>query len=96
MKNLSTRKIRPLLLLILPLILDHDEMGNPAIGPEAAIHMMEGAYKIWPDLHLSVEDIIAEDYKVIVRNIWTGTMASGMKIEFYGFVLLKNKRRQNC
>jgi len=74
-----------------PDFLDHDEMSGPAIGPEAAMHMMEGAYKIWPDLHVSVEDIIAEGDKVMVRNIWTGTMASGRKIEFHGFVLWKIK-----
>jgi predicted ester cyclase len=66
-------------------------MGGPAVGPEAAKHMMEGAYKIRPDLHVSVEDIIAEGDKVTVRNIWTGTMASDTKIELHGFVLWKIK-----
>jgi len=74
-----------------PDFLDHDEMGGPAIGPEAAKKMMEGAYKIWPDLHVSVEDIIAEGDKVMVRNIWRGTPASGKRIEFHGFVLWKIK-----
>jgi predicted ester cyclase len=69
--------------------LDHDEMGGPTVGPEAAKKMMEGAYKIWPDLHVSVEDIIAEGDKVMVRNIWRGTFANGKKIEFHGFVLWK-------
>ncbi len=74
-----------------PDFLDHDEMNGPAIGPEAAKKMMEGAYKIWPDLHVSVEDIIAEGDKVMVRNIWRGTFDSGKKIEFHGFVLWKIK-----
>jgi predicted ester cyclase len=68
--------------------LDHDETGGPAIGPEAAKAMMEAAYQRWPDLHVTIEDILAEGDKVMVRNSWTATeAASGQKIEFHGFVL---------
>jgi predicted ester cyclase len=50
--------------------------------------MMEAAYKKWPDLHVTVEDILAEDDKVAVRNTWHATeSATGQKIEFHGFVL---------
>jgi predicted ester cyclase len=50
--------------------------------------MMEYAYKRWPDLHVQVEDILAEGDKVMVRNSWTATEAStGQRIEFHGFVL---------
>ena len=68
--------------------LDHDEPGGVAVGPEAAKRMMEAVYLRWPDLHVSVEDILAEGDKVMVRNIWRGTEASsGVRIEFHGFVL---------
>lgn len=68
--------------------LDHDEPGGPAIGPVAAKTMMEAAYQRWPDLHVTIDDIIAEGDKVMVRNKWTATeAASGKKIEFHGFVL---------
>jgi predicted ester cyclase len=68
--------------------LDHDEPGGAAIGPEAAKSMMEYVYQRWPDLHVQVEDIIAEGDKVMVRNSWTATEAStGQRIEFHGFVL---------
>jgi nicotinamidase-related amidase/predicted ester cyclase len=68
--------------------LDHDEPMGEAIGPEAAKTMMEAAYKRWPDLHVTVEEILAEGDKVLVRNSWTGTeAATGQKIEFHGFVL---------
>ena len=50
--------------------------------------MMEAAYKRWPDLKVTVEDVLAEGDKVVVRNSWTATeTASGQKIEFHGFVL---------
>jgi predicted ester cyclase len=68
--------------------LDHDEPTGVEVGPEAAKQMMEAAYVKWPDLHVSVEDILAEGDKVMVRNVWHATeIASGQKIEFHGFVL---------
>jgi len=71
--------------------MDHDEQGGPAIGPLKAKEMMEGMYKMMPDLHVIIEDIIAENDKVMVRNIWTGTNVQGIKIQFKGFVLWKLK-----
>jgi predicted ester cyclase len=39
-------------------------------------------------LHVTVEDILAEGDKVMVRNSWTATEAdTGQKSEFHGFVL---------
>jgi predicted ester cyclase len=71
-----------------PDFLDHDEPDGAAFGPEAAKVMMEAAYHRWPDLHVTVEEILAEGDKVMVRNVWTATeAASGQRIEFHGFVL---------
>jgi predicted ester cyclase len=70
---------------------DHDEAGGPVIGPEPAKIMMDNLYKYMPDIHVSVEDIIAEEDKVMVRNIWSGTTTQGAKIQFKGFVLWKLK-----
>jgi len=68
--------------------LDHDEPTGEEIGPTAARKMMEAAYGRWPDLHVTVEDILAEGDKVMVRNSWTATeAATGQRIEFHGFVL---------
>ena len=50
--------------------------------------MMAGMYKAMPDLHLTIEEMIAEKDKVVCRNIWRWTdLASGKKMEFHGFVL---------
>jgi predicted ester cyclase len=50
--------------------------------------MMEGMYKALPDLHLTIEEMIAEEDKVVCRNIWRWTdSASGKKMQFHGFVL---------
>ena len=74
--------------------IDHDEAGGEAIGAEAAMQMMEKMYKYIPDLHVSVEDIIAEEDKVMVRNIWTGTTPDGKKVQFKGFVLWRMQGKQ--
>jgi predicted ester cyclase len=75
--------------------LDHDEPGGVAVGALAARTMMEGAYRKWPDLRVTVEDILAEGDKVMVRNVWQATdLASSQKIEFRGFVLWRFANRK--
>jgi predicted ester cyclase len=50
--------------------------------------MMEGVHQKMPDIHVSVEDAIAEGDKVMVRNIWHFTDPVTKKpMEFHGFVL---------
>jgi predicted ester cyclase len=75
--------------------LDHDEPGGAVIGPLAAKTMMEHAYQIWPDLHVEVEDILAEGDKVLVRNVWTATeKITSKRISFRGFVLWRFANRK--
>jgi len=69
---------------------DHgaDLPPGTALGPEGAKQYVGGAYKRFPDIHVQIEDLIAEDDKVVVRNHWTGTDAkSGQKIQFKGIVI---------
>ena len=49
--------------------------------------MMVNMYKAMPDLHLTIEEMIAEGDKVVCRNIWRWTDTSGKKMQFHGFVL---------
>jgi predicted ester cyclase len=62
-------------------------------GPAGAIQYVAGALKRFPDLHVNIlhvniEDMIAEDDKVAVRNHWTAMDAqSGKKLEFRGIVI---------
>ena len=44
-------------------------------------------YQAMPDLHVTIEEMIAEGDKVVCRNIWRWTDASGRKMQFHGFVL---------
>jgi predicted ester cyclase len=66
---------------------DHDGPGGEPTGVEADEAMMRGMYRVFPDLHITIQDMIAEGDKVVCRNRWEGTNANtGRRIEFHGFV----------
>ena len=68
--------------------------GTPP-GPAGAIQYVGGAYKKFPDIHVEILDLIAEDDKVVVRNRWTGTEAgTGKKFEFSGIVIWRIAHQQ--
>jgi predicted SnoaL-like aldol condensation-catalyzing enzyme len=76
---------------------DHGADVPPGMspGPAGAIQYVSGALKKFPDLHVQIEDMIAEDDKVAVRNHWTATDAqSGKKLEFRGIVIWRIANRQ--
>jgi predicted ester cyclase len=67
---------------------DHDGPGGKPTDVGGDEQMMIGMYKTMPDLHLTIEDMIAEGDKVMCRNVWCWTdTASGKKMQFHGFVL---------
>lgn len=67
---------------------DHDGPGGTPTGLQGDEEMMLGMYKAMPDLHLSIEEMIAEGDKVVCRNIWRWTdQHSGKKMQFHGFVM---------
>ena len=69
---------------------DHGADVPPGIapGPAGAIEYVSGALHRFPDLHVEIEDMIAEDDKVVVRNHWSATDSkTGKKIEFRGIVI---------
>jgi predicted ester cyclase len=49
----------------------------------------------FPDLHVQIEDMIAEDGKVVVRNLWIATDSqTGRRLQFRGMVIwrIANKK----
>lgn len=70
-----------------PDFVDHDGPGGKTVGVAVDEEMMLGMYQVLPDLHLTIEDMVAEGDKVICRNIWRWMdPASGKKMQFHGFV----------
>lgn len=91
-KHLDTGKVN-----FAPEFVDHGADVPPGTppGPEGAMQYVGGAYKKFPDLHVEIRDLIAEDDRVVVRNRWTGTeAASGTKYEFSGIVIWRIAHRQ--
>ena len=61
--------------------------GLPS-GPAGPKQYLAAAFTRFPDIHVTIEDIIAEGDKVVVRNTWRATDGqSGHKIEFSGIVI---------
>ena len=80
-----------------PEFVDHGADVPPGLppGPAGAKQYVGGAYKKFPDIHVEVLDLIAEDDRVVVRNHWTGTeAATGAKYEFSGIVIWRMAHRQ--
>jgi len=67
---------------------DHDGPGGQPTNVAGDEQMMRQMYERMPDLHLTIEDLIAEGDKVVCRNHWRWTDAtSGKRFGFRGFVL---------
>ena len=57
-------------------------------GPEGPKQYLAAAFQRFPDIHVTIEDIIAEGDKVVVRNVWRATdRDSQRRIEFGGIVI---------
>jgi predicted SnoaL-like aldol condensation-catalyzing enzyme len=68
--------------------IDHDGPAGRVADRAADRAMMAGMHALFPDLHVTVLHAVAQDDKVVVRNLWTGTHAqSGVRMKCHGFVL---------
>ncbi len=80
-----------------PGFVDHgaDVPAGMPPGPAGAIQYVGAALKKVSDLLVNIEDMIAEDDKVVVRNHWTGIdAASRQRLEFSGIVIWRIANRQ--
>jgi predicted SnoaL-like aldol condensation-catalyzing enzyme len=80
-----------------PSFVDHGADVPPGLPPgrAGAIQYVGAALKRVPDLRVAIEDLVAEDDRVVVRNRWTGTdAASNQHFEFCGIVIWRIANRQ--
>ena len=80
-----------------PDFVDHGSDVPPGLppGPAGAMQYVGKALSRIPDLHVSIEDIITEGDKVVVRNVWTGTdTVKNRRIAFGGIVIWRIADRQ--
>jgi steroid delta-isomerase-like uncharacterized protein len=59
--------------LVEPNVLFHAPVPMDATGAQALKHVWTVLLRAFPDLHVAVEDVIAEGDKVVSRNTVTGT-----------------------
>jgi steroid delta-isomerase-like uncharacterized protein len=72
---------------------DHQAGSDAPRGPEGFKGFVRGFRATFPDVHVTVEDLIAEGDKVALRVTWRGTQlgglggvpATGLPVEFPGF-----------
>jgi steroid delta-isomerase-like uncharacterized protein len=80
-----------------PDFIDHDihvETGVPG-GPEDMRQALIAIRQGFPDIHVTVEDTVAEGDRVVTRNTWRGTHlgefngipATGNRVEITGIVI---------
>src|SRR5260370_21436521 len=61
--------------------------GSPP-GPEGPKQYLARAFERFPDIKVTIEDIVAEGDKVVVRNTWRASdRESGQRIEVSGIVI---------
>lgn len=56
-----------------PNYVDHSAVPGVSQGPDGAKIMLSMIHGGFPDLQATIEDMIAEGDKVVVRKFWTGT-----------------------
>ena len=56
-----------------PDFVDHEMPPGTPPGPEAALRWSKMLHQAFPDLRVTIEDIVAESDLVAVRATWTGT-----------------------
>jgi predicted ester cyclase len=84
----NNRKAEVIRTNMTPDFYDHDGPGGKPTDVLGDEQMMRQMYSAMPDLHLTIEDLIAENDKVVCKNHWRWTdPESGRKMEFHGFVL---------
>ena len=73
--GLNRGAVEEIAALTAPDFIDHDihvEAGIPG-GPEDMRQALIAIRRGFPDIHVIVEEIVAEGDKVVVRNTWRGT-----------------------
>lgn len=59
--------------LVAPNVIFHAPVPLGETGPQALKKVMSVLHEAYPDLHVAIEDVIAEGDKVVARNVVTGT-----------------------
>ncbi len=84
--------------------IDHELAPGLPTGLEGVRQHISGMHQICPDLHVTIEDILAEGDRVVVRNTWQGTHSgplfgippTGKRFILKGMVMWRIRDGQIC
>jgi SnoaL-like polyketide cyclase len=75
---------------------DHDGPSGKPTGVDGDEQMMIAMYKSMPDLHVTIEEMVAKGDKVMCRNLWRFTdTASGQMMQFHGLCCGASRKRRS-
>jgi predicted ester cyclase len=69
-----------------PDLVDHNGPGEREVGIAEDEQMMRGMYERLPGIKVTIEDMVAENDKVVCRNVWRWKDEDANAMEFRGFV----------
>jgi steroid delta-isomerase-like uncharacterized protein len=83
--------------LAAPDFVDHEDLGPVSPDREGAKAFMSMALAAFPDMHATIEDMISNGDRVVIRSTWTGTHqgefmgipATGKKVSYEVIDILK-------
>ena len=76
--------------LLAPTYVDHDAPEDMPPGPESTKEYVAGFLDDHPDMRVSIEEMIAEGYRVAVWLTWRGTNRhTGVLVHQVGLVMLR-------
>lgn len=81
--------------IVSPDYVDHALPPDAPRGPESTKKFLAPLLAAFPDVHVTIQDMIAEGDKVVVRNtwhathkgMWNGVAATGRQVTFSGIVI---------
>jgi steroid delta-isomerase-like uncharacterized protein len=81
--------------IVAPDYVDHSLPPDAPRGPASTKKFLPPLLAAFPDVHVTIEDMIAEGDKVVVRNTWhathkgtwNGIQATGKTVTFSGIVI---------
>jgi steroid delta-isomerase-like uncharacterized protein len=81
--------------IVAPDYVDHSLPPDAPRGPASTKKFLPPLLAAFPDVHVTIEDMIAEGDKVVVRNTWhathkgtwNGIQATGRPVTFSGIVI---------
>jgi predicted ester cyclase len=70
-----------------PDLIDHELLGDHLHDLQEGSERLKSVIAQIPDLSVEVRDILADNDKVVVRGVWSGTEKETQRhVEFHGFV----------